>query len=824
MKGSIQEYYEKLISLQSDSIKNILKETGLNNWDILSSGLSDKEREYIFNGYSNGTTLRADLFFRNIVKKTRLKELLHNNNVKDITSSIPCDNMSEEGDNLALFEELRSTLSVRAINILSANGIYKFEDFYRFISSENNNFSSLHNCGRKTVVELESIAIALRKNNGSTEKKESTKVDEKITFVNKKIEELNLSVRTKNCLKYAKITTLEELVRCSERDIFKTKNLGKKSLDELCELLSILGLHFGMTSEEYQLTEPPKIDYSIDNSSVDSILYYVYSRIVGPIFEGDEDYPQIIDAKQFREEYGHFPMLRLFYDFLGTLTNWEREVFEMHWGLFEQNNVVLPPMSFGDISEKQYLTAERIRQIFEKAEKRLKIFTQRLFKHHDWASYTLNNEPVSVIPLKKTIERIHPHPNIELPQKGVAIYCAMLQLGGMTPYWIDVEQKGLTNSYANNGKITPDFFVDNQLSKFDYNKAVREVYRLQRIKKNESIKITISSYFIENEIYWKRNIIPLKFEKEELQKLLIKLFQLFFDIQVEDNYILLKANKVDYGELLYEILKKAGTRIYRDELFERLNELCLEKGFICNFNDSSQITTFLTRDPRIIPYGKSGFWGLKEWGELTGSIRDISMGLMRKSKVPMQIEELARDVLKHRPDSAMDNVTTIIRQSVYMGELLLFFDDYVGLPDKKYDDKFIIYPQNFQEWIDTFRDFVITNRRFPYSGQLGYEGYLYRWHYKAGQLTELSADEILQFDALEKELSHYPHNATEYNFLHNCELYKRFVERNNRKLKAEDDSTLCNWFYAASRDYSTYNDNRNKYFSQLLNFLSTKLY
>ena len=117
-----------------------------------------------------------------------------------------------------------------------------------------------------------------------------------------------------------------------------------------------------------------------------------------------------------------------------------------------------------------------------------------------------------------------------------------------------------------------------------------------------------------------------------------------------------------------------------------------------------------------------------------------------------------------------------------------------------------------------------TSISFPYSGQLGYEGYLYRWHYKAGQLTELSADEILQFDALEKELSHYPHNATEYNFLHNCELYKSFVERNNRKLKAEDDSTLCNWFYAASRDYSTYNDNRNKYFSQLLNFLSTKLY
>ena len=109
-------------------------------------------------------------------------------------------------------------------------------------------------------------------------------------------------------------------------------------------------------------------------------------------------------------------------------------------------------------------------------------------------------------------------------------------------------------------------------------------------------------------------------------------------------------------------------------------------------------------------------------------------------------------------------------------------------------------------------------------GQNGYEGYLYRWHYKASQLTDLSSEEILKFDALEKELAHYPQNATEYNFLQNCNLYKKFVESNKWTLTKDDDIELFNWFYKASRNYSNYDDNRNKYFSQLLQSLSAILY
>ncbi len=60
------------------------------------------------------------------------------------------------------------------------------------------------------------------------------------------IDELDLSVRSANCLKNANIHTLRDLVRRSEKDMMETKNFGKKSLEELQELLSKLGLSFSM--------------------------------------------------------------------------------------------------------------------------------------------------------------------------------------------------------------------------------------------------------------------------------------------------------------------------------------------------------------------------------------------------------------------------------------------------------------------------------------------------------------------------------------------------------------------------------------------------
>jgi DNA-directed RNA polymerase subunit alpha len=65
-------------------------------------------------------------------------------------------------------------------------------------------------------------------------------------MLTKPIEELDLSVRSANCLKNANIRTLGDLVQRTEREMLSTKNFGRKSLDEIKDVLASLGLSFGM--------------------------------------------------------------------------------------------------------------------------------------------------------------------------------------------------------------------------------------------------------------------------------------------------------------------------------------------------------------------------------------------------------------------------------------------------------------------------------------------------------------------------------------------------------------------------------------------------
>jgi len=62
----------------------------------------------------------------------------------------------------------------------------------------------------------------------------------------KSVDELELSVRAQNCLKNANIRTIAELVQLTEQEILRTKNFGRKSLEEIKEVLANMGLRLNM--------------------------------------------------------------------------------------------------------------------------------------------------------------------------------------------------------------------------------------------------------------------------------------------------------------------------------------------------------------------------------------------------------------------------------------------------------------------------------------------------------------------------------------------------------------------------------------------------
>jgi DNA-directed RNA polymerase subunit alpha len=83
-------------------------------------------------------------------------------------------------------------------------------------------------------------------------------MDKMSEILNRSVEELELSVRSYNCLKNANIQTIGELVQKTEAEMLRTKNFGRKSLNEIKEILANMGLSLGMRVDPHgRLVAPP---------------------------------------------------------------------------------------------------------------------------------------------------------------------------------------------------------------------------------------------------------------------------------------------------------------------------------------------------------------------------------------------------------------------------------------------------------------------------------------------------------------------------------------------------------------------------------------
>ena len=95
------------------------------------------------------------------------------------------------------------------------------------------------------------------------QQEEEQEVDEEIVRVrkllDKSVEELELSVRSSNCLRAAEIKAISDLVQKGEPEMLKFRNFGRKSLKEIQDILGEMGLHFGMDiSRYYEVKAPAK--------------------------------------------------------------------------------------------------------------------------------------------------------------------------------------------------------------------------------------------------------------------------------------------------------------------------------------------------------------------------------------------------------------------------------------------------------------------------------------------------------------------------------------------------------------------------------------
>ena len=94
----------------------------------------------------------------------------------------------------------------------------------------------------KILSDYMALFVNLADNVGGLEMMVEKEEEKKTKVLEMTIDELDLSVRSYNCLKRAGINTVDELIRRDEVDMMKVRNLGRKSLEEVINKLAMMGL------------------------------------------------------------------------------------------------------------------------------------------------------------------------------------------------------------------------------------------------------------------------------------------------------------------------------------------------------------------------------------------------------------------------------------------------------------------------------------------------------------------------------------------------------------------------------------------------------
>src|SRR4029078_13140426 len=130
----------------------------------------------------------------------------------------------------------------------------------------------------KLLKDHKSIFINFEEVPESAEEISDRGIDKMSEQLNRSVEELELSVPSYNCLKNANIQSIGELVQKTEAEMLRTKNFGRKSLNEIKEILANMQLSLGMRIDTHgRLVAPPPQaggsipDYGPDDEGQDSI-------------------------------------------------------------------------------------------------------------------------------------------------------------------------------------------------------------------------------------------------------------------------------------------------------------------------------------------------------------------------------------------------------------------------------------------------------------------------------------------------------------------------------------------------------------------------
>jgi len=757
----------------------------------------------------------------------------------------------------------------RSVGLLRLSSIYEY--------SKIRDFSEIDGCGDSSKKSLLALCYMYEKQLASKEENmhESTPPVQEVTApkqptikhkkrftlsgdtsVDELLEWERISVRACNCCKNAGLLTLAQIVDYGQNPLafYQLRNSGKKTVKELeglCQEFKHYAPNEGNVEQEEQADNTPILELSpiassffesefnrlkntlsvrglhlcetIWSSYKDIIPYFEYTlQEFSKIFKGkkkssgelysllcefkaiysenkdksDQEFkeierenlfPFLMDREleyisAFHSQHGRYPMLYILKSYFAVSSERVDSLYAYKFGILTGEHKTRE-----EVANVYQLTSERVRQLIQN----YKLDTSMAFTTlKDWEYYTVN----APIVLTKQSSFYKETAQAENVTEGYDAFVGLLNT---------------IISYRKIRRNNEKIFI-----KAEYEKKARLIL-------NMLTEVLQEKYTRDTTIQLTKIIGQKAISMEIAKTFLSEVFEV--DIHPGDT-IEVKQGKIDVSKEIIEVLETFGHAMSLDDIYMFFKDKYPDH----KYEEAIQLRPIIINSDEIVAIGKSGQYALKKWNTFTGCIKDCAYMILQEATEPMPDTELVEKILEYFPNSSFRSIMSTL-VSDPQERFTHYTDSSTWLVEKDHlTNKIKVRSRISSE--DRFEDlkaFIATYKRWPFASGGDEEASLARWiynHSRRDLLPGYDPEEARQIEKLQEEFTHLPHNNSEYEFQNKCTDFRIFLGKSFR-LPNEDsvneyEAELAKWFNKVKSKKDPYEDNKQLYFNELLEYLS----
>lgn len=501
---------------------------------------------------------------------------------------------------------------------------------------------------------------------------------------------------------------------------------------------------------------------------------------------------EIVNVRYFNDNNGYFPMFYIALHYLLKSSDRNTKVFNAFKGIGCTVN--------RNIGEFYNITFERTRQICLHYHESLR--KDPIFSTKNWIQYNLLNYDYLII-TNSYFEYIKKN------EFNNDIFFDINTLASI----IEI----VTNYYRIDYIDSSMFFSQRLTTSLNIQEVISDIKKTANARCKIDTIIPISS-FIEN--YWNpQGLLDIK----DITKCIKDICQTVFKIVVDEQYnCIFKQNTIDIKAEVYKIIELSGQPMHLEEIFIEFKKKFPDH----KYTKPEQLRPSLIYSNKIKALGKTSTYAIDKWNFQTKSIRDLAYDILCNSSHPLKLEELV-DILANRSRKTTINSlnTTIMLDTE--NRFVKFKGGYIGITQKKYDDKFIaltatdIQRFSFEERLIAFTSFIDTYHYSPQSGGTEEEQSLLRWYNNILRgVLAITKEQRILFDTEINKRKKYFFTGIEYNFMKKCDEFKLYMNNNYTMPNYVTEPQLSAWFNNNKNKFHNFKDKRKPLFKDLLNYLS----